>query len=169
MTTEERQKRIKELQDEIKRLDEEEVQECSERILPFLQKHCELIYNGSVFSFDIEIKKSADSWNNRDLKSALISLIGGNTWMNGLYHFGAPVSDYFDVRYDDGCITLNYNPNNYTGLYQIGLSNSMIINELKKLRLRVNIKDYVDRVKNQISQEQKYISEAESIAKELNK
>lgn len=167
MNTEERQKRIEELQDEIKRLDKEEVQECSKRILPFLQEHCELLYNGSIFSFDIKIKKSVDLWSSRDLESTLISLIGGNTWVNGPYHFGAPVADYFDARYDDGHITLNYNPNN-SDSFKMDLSDSMIINELKKLRLRVSIEDYVGRVRNQISQELKYISEAENIAKELN-
>lgn len=126
----ERQEKVKQLYEEIWNLENEDVIENRKNILPFLKSNCRINYShgmGMTVSY-VTVRDESD-------KEKLINFIKSKQ-DNGYNHYGCPISDNVDIRYDDGDITINFK---FGG--PIKEIRNSVINECKLLKLKLNFKD----------------------------
>lgn len=165
----ERQKRINELDAEIRRITDEDNREAGKDILSFLKKHFDLLYDGNFYSYPIVVKPEYNSLST-ELELELIDLAKKNGNQNSLDSFTASVSEYFDIEIESGNFYLEINFQRYIQSLNIKgkVTDDMKIEELKKLGINSRIGDYVVALKKEIQKYQSKIDIAERFKNELN-
>lgn len=132
-----RQEKIKQLQEEIDKIQAEETIDNRSKILPFLQKHCVCSYE----LYATRMKVFCDAVNINELISLIESRQNG-----GSYHFGCPISDDVEIRFDDGEITIHFKYG--------GTSNNIIkqtVAECKRIGLKINFDNAIKETNHEIN------------------
>lgn len=133
------EKRIKELEDEIYNLKQDDCQELKSLILPFIVKNCKLKFN-RYSSFNV-ISNKLDE---------LIKLVSSASDGDGFYHFGCQIEENVSVRFNDGSTTVDFQ---FSGKVDDSLKKSIL--KCKELGLKVDFTEAKQAINLLIDKDQK--------------
>lgn len=128
---------IEALQAQIDLLKEESKKEIQSKILPFIREgKAKCNFDGCFTNIFIEISPE----NEKELIKYIVGDQDG-----GWYHFGCPISDVSQIRYDDGRINIYFDFHGKKSEYE-----SKFIEEIKALGIKIDFTEYKSSLTYQI-------------------